>query len=392
MSIHLHWYLPTSGDGREVIGAQAHLGTASAPRAASLDYLALVARAVEQLGFEAVLTPTGTHCNDAWLTTAALLRETRTLKFLVAFRPGLVSPTLAAQQAAAYQEISDGRLLLNIVTGGDAQEQRRFGDWLDHDRRYERTAEFLTVLRGAWSGTPFDHTGEHYQVQGATVHNPPSPVPEVFFGGASPAGREVAAQHADTYLTWTEPPARTAELLDDVRARAARHGRSLSHGIRVHVISRDTTEEAWAEAARLQSRIDPALASLVQDKLATVESEGQRRQTAQLAGANERLEVYPGLWAGYGLIRPGAGTALVGSHQEVADLLAEYAALGVDHFILSGQPHLEEAYWFGEGVVPLLRRRGLLGDGGPDQAPPASPASPQPASGASVREPVLSPS
>lgn len=362
MSVHLHWYLPTSGDGREVIGAQAHLGAASSPRPASLDYLALVARAVEQLGFEAVLTPTGTHCNDAWLTTAALLRETSRLKFLVAFRPGSISPTLAAQQAAAYQELSDGRLLLNIVTGGDAEEQHRFGDWLDHDRRYDRTAEFLTVLRGAWSGTPFDHTGEHYRVQGATVHNPPSPVPGVFFGGASPAGREVAAEHADTYLTWTEPPAKTAELLDDVRARAARHGRTLSYGIRVHVISRDTTEEAWAEAAKLQSRIDPKFSAFVQEKLASVESEGQRRQTAQIAGANERLEVYPGLWAGYGLIRPGAGTALVGSHAEVADLLAEYAALGVDHFVLSGQPHLEEAYWFGEGVVPLLRKRRLLDD------------------------------
>jgi alkanesulfonate monooxygenase len=213
------------------------------------------------------------------------------------------------------------------------------------------------VLRGAWSGTPFDYTGEHYRVQGATVHNPPSPVPGVFFGGASPAGREVAAEHADTYLTWTEPPAKTAELLDDVRARAAQHGRTLSYGIRVHVISRDTTEEAWAEASKLQSRIDPKFSAFVQEKLASVKSEGQRRQTAQLAGANERLEVYPGLWAGYGLIRPGAGTALVGSHTEVADLLAEYAALGVDHFVLSGQPHLEEAYWFGEGVIPLLRKR-----------------------------------
>jgi alkanesulfonate monooxygenase len=369
MTLHLHWFLPTSGDGREVIGALQSAqgaGTASAARPASLDYLAQIARAAEQLGFEAVLTPTGTWCSDAWITTAALLRETRTLKFLVAFRPGLITPTLAAQQAAAYAELSGDRLLLNVVTGGDQEEQRRFGDWLDHDQRYSRTAEFLQVLRGAWSGTPFDFDGEHFKVAGATVHKAPTPTPPVFFGGASPAGREVAAAHADTYLTWTEPPAKVGALLDDVRARAAAHGRELTFGIRAHVITRDTTEGAWAEADRLRARMDPGLVAYAQDRFASADSEGQRRQAALRAAANDRLEVYPGLWAGYGLVRPGAGTALVGSHEEVASLLEEYADLGVEHFILSGQPHLEEAYWFGEGVIPVLRRRGLL-SGAPRQ-------------------------
>ena len=358
MSLHLHWFLPTAGDGREVAGVRA--AGASVDRFPTLDYLAQVARAAESLGFEAVLTPTGSHCNDAWITTAALLRETRTLKFLVAFRPGLISPTLAAQQAAAYQEISDGRLLLNIVTGGDGEEQRRFGDYLDHDERYDRTAEFIQVMRGAWSGKPFDFEGKHFRTTGATVVRPPSPVPEIFFGGASAPGREVAAANADTYLTWTEPPAAVGALLDDVRARAAAVGRTLTYGIRVHVISRDTTEEAWAVADSLRARMDPNLIDFVQSRLLAADSEGQRRQTGMIAGANERLEVYPGLWAGYGLIRPGAGTALVGSHEEVADLLGEYAALGIDHVILSGHPHLEEAYWFAEGVRPILAHRSLL--------------------------------
>ncbi|MCW2606676.1 MAG: putative alkanesulfonate monooxygenase [Frankiales bacterium] len=368
MTLHLHWFLPTSGDGREVAGVASD--AAAAVRPPTLDYLAQVARAAESLGFEAVLTPTGTHCNDAWITTAALLRDTRTLKFLVAFRPGSISPTLAAQQAAAYQELSGGRLLLNVVTGGDTEEQRRFGDWLDHDERYDRTAEFLQVLRGAWSGTPFDFEGRHYRTAGATVARPPSPVPGVFFGGASPAGREVAAAHADTYLTWTEPPAVTGALLDDVRARAAAAGRSLTYGIRVHVISRDTSEEAWAVADGLRARMDPAKVALAKDKLARADSEGQRRQAALSAAASDRLEVHPGLWAGYGLVRPGAGTALVGSHEEVADLLGQYATLGVEHVILSGHPHLEEAYWFAEGVRPHLARRGLLpGTAVPAQAP-----------------------
>src|SRR3954470_5583317 len=158
-----HWFLPTSGDSHDIVsGGQARLA-ADTSRPPDLGYLALVAKAAERVGFAAVLTPTGTFCEDAWLTTAALLAETDRLKFLVAFRPGLLSPTLAAQMAATYQRISGGRLMLNIVTGGDAGEQRRFGDFLSHDQRYARTAEFLTVLRGAWSGTPFDFRGDHLQ-------------------------------------------------------------------------------------------------------------------------------------------------------------------------------------------------------------------------------------
>jgi len=156
-----------------------------------------VARTAEQLGFEAVLTPTGTWCEDAWLTTAALTQQTTRLKFLVAFRPGLVSPTIAAQMAATYQRLSNGRLYLNVVTGGDSREQQRFGDWLSHDERYARTDEFLAVVRGAWSGEPFDFSGEHYTVAGATVLAPPDPIPQVFFGGASLPAQRVAAKRVD---------------------------------------------------------------------------------------------------------------------------------------------------------------------------------------------------
>src|SRR6476469_9476342 len=152
MTVHLHWFLPTSGDGRTIVErfhANKSLGPV-ASRPPDIDYLAQIARSAEQLGFEGVLTPTGTWCEDAWLTTAALIRETRRLKFLVAFRPGVISPTLAAQMASTYQRISGGRLLLNVVTGGDSQEQRSYGDWLTKDQRYARTAEFLQALRGTW--------------------------------------------------------------------------------------------------------------------------------------------------------------------------------------------------------------------------------------------------
>jgi alkanesulfonate monooxygenase len=386
VSLHLHWFLPTSGDGRDIPGghhtATGTVGRINITRRPDIEYLAQIARSAEQLGFEAVLTPTGTWCEDAWLTTAALTRETTRLKFLVAFRPGVISPTLAAQMAATYQRLSGGRLLLNVVTGGDAVEQHRFGDWLGHDERYERTDEFLTVVRGVWSGEPFDFTGRHYTVAGAQTLAPPDPVPGIFFGGASTIAQQVAAKHVDTYLTWGEPPADVAARLDNVRSYAAAAGRTLTFGIRLHVISRDTAAEAWAEANAMVARLDPEAIARAQAAFNGSESVGQKRMAA-LAGAalgparqaspgrhngrTDRLEIYPNLWAGYGLVRGGAGTALVGSHEEVAERIAEYHALGLDHFILSGQPHLEEAYWFGEGVIPLLRERGLLAGTGTEK-------------------------
>ena len=159
-------------------------------RQASLDYLASVAQAAEQVGFTAALTPTGLWCEDAWLTTAMLVGRTERLKFLVAFRPGFISPTLAAQQAATFQRHSQGRLLLNVVTGGEAREQRAYGDFLDKDARYRRTAEFLHVVRALWRGETVDHDGVHIRVEGAFLDRLPQPVPSVYFGGSSPAAGE----------------------------------------------------------------------------------------------------------------------------------------------------------------------------------------------------------
>ncbi len=368
----MHWFLPTTGDSREIVG----FGPTTVRRAPDIDYLALVAQAADQLGFEAVLTPTGTWCEDSWLTTAALSRDTRDLKFLVAFRPGLISPTLAAQQASTFQRITGGRLLLNIVTGGDAVEQRRFGDWLDHDQRYDRTAEFIAVLRGSWGDEPFDFHGEHYEMAGATTVMPPDPLPEIFFGGASPAAERVAAAHADVYLTWGETPSQVAERIERLRGRAEEAGRHLRFGIRLHVISRESAEEAWAVTDRMLAAMSGEVIALAQSQFNSAESVGQQRMAALHGGSRDNLVVSPNLWAGFGLVRSGAGTALVGSHRQVADRIAEYHALGIDHFILSGQPHLEEAYWFGEGVLPLLRSDGLLAGGAPEKGATPSRASP----------------
>jgi alkanesulfonate monooxygenase len=380
VSIKLHWFLTTAGDGRSIVGgfhgAQGR-GAASASREPDIDYLAQQARAADYLGFTGALTPTGTWCEDAWLTTAALIRETQRLKFLVAFRPGVLSPTLAAQMSATYQRMSRGRLLLNVVTGGDAVEQQRFGDWLDHDQRYARTAEFLQVVRGAWSGAPFDFEGQHYRVKGATVSAPPDPLPDIYFGGSSDAALPVAAAHADVYLTWGEPPEQVAEKIGRVRELAEQQGRRLRFGIRLHTITRDTSEDAWREAGRFLDALDPAAVAQAQEQLRKSQSVGQQRMLALHGGQRDDLEISPNLWAGVGLVRGGAGTALVGSHEEVADRIEEYHRLGIDEFIFSGYPNLEETYWFGENVTPLLKARGLLDDTSVAQRASGSTAEPR---------------
>jgi alkanesulfonate monooxygenase len=365
MGLTFHWFLPTVGDSRNLVagGHGAPIGATAGDRPASLGYLTQIARAAEQLGFLGALTPTGAWCEDAWLTTAMLAQTSERLKFLVAFRPGLISPTLAAQMAATFQWHSGGRLLLNVVTGGESHEQRAFGDFLDKDARYARADEFLQVVRGLWDGETVDLTGAHLRVQDARLARLPDPVPEVYFGGSSPAAGAVAARHADVYLTWGEPPAQVAAKIAWIRELAAAHGRTPRFGIRLHVIARDTAAQAWAEAERLLAGLDTATIRRAQDGLARSESEGQRRMVALHSGGDRtglrELEIAPNLWAGVGLVRGGAGTALVGSHTEIADRIAELGALGVDEFVLSGYPHLEEAYWFGEGVLPVLRDRGL---------------------------------
>ncbi|GAA1712115.1 LLM class flavin-dependent oxidoreductase [Kribbella yunnanensis] len=357
MTLTFHWFLPTSGDSRNIVGGGHGADVVHRDRRVTTRYLRQIVTAAEDLGFVGALTPTGLWCDDAWLSTASLLDSTDRLKFLVAFRPGLLSPTLAAQMATTFQNQSGGRLLLNVVTGGEPTEQKAFGDFLSKDERYARTDEFLAIVRKLWEhGDPFDYAGKHLRVEQARLVSVPDPTPPIYFGGSSAAAGPVAAAHSDVYLTWGEPPAAVAEKLTWIRKLAADAGRTVRFGIRLHVITRDTSEDAWREARRLLDALPPETIARVQEGLRRSESEGQKRMLALHEGRPEDLEIYPNLWAGVGLARGGAGTALVGSHREVADRIKEYADLGIDEFILSGYPHLEEAYWFGESVLPLLAR------------------------------------
>lgn len=381
MTVKLHWFLPTYGDSRLIVGGGhgTPAGSARSDRDATVDYLASIVRSAEAYGFTGALIPTGAWCEDAFITAALLARETTSLAFLVAFRPGLVSPTLSAQMAATFARHAPGRILLNVVVGGEAHEQRAFGDFLDKDDRYRRADEFLDVVRRLWAGETVTHEGEFIRVDGASLATPPVPVPPLYFGGSSAAAGPVAARHADVYLTWGEPPEAVRRKIEWITELAREQGRPVRFGIRLHTISRDTAGEAWDQARRLLAALDDETVRTAQAGLARSESEGQRRMRALHEATRtggtwqdaRTLEIAPNLWAGVGLVRGGAGTALVGSHTEVANRIAEYAAIGIDEFIFSGYPHLEELFWFGEGVVPILRERGLFG-GAAEQRPAAS--------------------
>jgi alkanesulfonate monooxygenase len=343
------WFLPTHGDSR-------YLGTADGGRAVDLAYLRQIAQAADSLGYYGVLLPTGRSCEDSWVVASALAPLTERLRFLVAVRPGLLSPTLAARMTATLDRLSNGRLLINVVTGGDPVENKGDGLFLPHAERYALTREFLEIYRRVLAEEEVSHRGERLAVEGAKLMFPPRQPggPPLYFGGSSDAGIEVAAETVDKYLTWGEPPAQVAEKIAAVRAAAARHGRRVTFGIRLHVIARETTAEAWAEADRLISRLDDATVASAQAVFARMDSVGQKRMSSLHGGRRDKLEISPNLWAGVGLVRGGAGTALVGDGETVAARMREYQELGIDTFILSGYPHLEEAYRFAELVFPHL--------------------------------------
>jgi len=347
--MNVFWFLPTSGDGR-------YLASQEQSRPVSLPYLQQIAKAVDDLGFAGALLPTGRFCEDAWVYASALIPHTKRMKFIVAVRPGLASPALAARMAATFDRISDGRLIINVVTGGSSIDMAADALHLGHDQRYDLTDEFLTIWRKIVAGETVNFEGDHLKIDNGSLFFPPvqKPYPPLFFGGSSDAGHRTAAKHADVYLTWGEPPHQVAEQISKVRALAAEQGRTVRFGIRLHIIVRETERKAWDAANDLIRYVDDKAIAQAQKMLGASDAVGQQRMSALHGGSREALEVAPNLWAGVGLVRGGAGTALVGTPQIIAERMQEYADLGVENFIFSGYPHLEEAYRTADLLFPHI--------------------------------------
>ncbi|MGJ3647915.1 FMNH2-dependent alkanesulfonate monooxygenase [Sphingomonas sp. GlSt437] len=344
------WFIPSGGDNRR-------LAWPAGERAPDPAYLREIAVAADRLGYYGVLLPTGAACADAWITAAAIAPFTDQLRLLVALRPGLTAPAEAVRQAAALDRLSNGRALLNVVTGGNPRALAQDGIFLDHDQRYEQTAEFLDIWRALARGEQVTRHGHYLSIEDGQLLHPfvQTPHAPVWFGGSSDSAREIAAEHVDVYLAWGEPPSQLRDVIDDVRARAAKRGRTIRFGLRLHFIIRETEGEAWDAANDLIRYVtDDQIAQFQTYLTKGSDSVGQARMQALHRGSRADLEIAPNLWAGIGLVRTGAGTALVGDPATVADRLQDYADIGVDTIIGSGYPHLEEAYRVAELLFPHL--------------------------------------
>ncbi|TCU29633.1 FMNH2-dependent alkanesulfonate monooxygenase [Rhizobium laguerreae] len=348
--INFLWFIPTSGDGT-------YLGSADLNRAPEIGYLTQIAQAVDRLGYSGVLLPTGVACEESFVTAAALAAKTEKLQFLVAIRPGTASPAYYARLATTLDRISNGRLLLNIVVGGSPAELAGDGIHLEHDERYAHAEEFFTVFEELLEKGTASFDGKYIKATNARLGFPSvqNPRPPLYFGGSSDAGIDFSVGRVDKYLTWGEPPAQVAEKITKVRKAAGERGREVSFGIRLHFIVRETDEEAWEAAERLIRHLDDETIREAQERFVhESDSVGQKRMAALHGGRRDKLEVAPNLWAGVGLVRAGAGTALVGSPKTVAARLREYQEIGIDTVIGSGYPHLEEAYRVAELLFPEL--------------------------------------
>jgi alkanesulfonate monooxygenase len=370
------------------------------------DYLSQFARAHEDAGFDRVLIGYGATGADGFAVAAHVLYATSSLKVLIAHRPGFVAPTLVARKLATLDQLTGGgRVAIHHITGGDELDQKRDGDFANHDRRYARTAEFMSLLRQELTRTrPFDYSGVFYQVKGAySAIRPelPDQIP-LYFGGASDAAIAVGAQHADVYMLWGEPVAQVAERIAGLRAKAAEHGRTIRFSLSVRPIVADTEAAAWQRAEEIRSateqRVTQAKAAsgigeaepIVRNgrmfgfrESSSVGSERLQRQGAERDVHDERL------W--YGITKltgPGGNsTALVGTARQVADALMAYRRVGVDTVLIRGFDPLDDVIDWGKELVPLLREGAARTPVGtaqaatqaPDQAPAESLTASRPA-------------
>jgi alkanesulfonate monooxygenase len=348
------WFIPIDGDG-------AHIGTRRAERPPTFEYLRRVVETAEAEGYYSLLIPTRfanglfeetAPLAETWTTVTALAAVTRRIRFLVAVRPGFISTGLFAQMAAALDQISGGRLDLNVVPGGIQGDFERLGVTMDHDKRYEQAEEFIAALRALWAKPePVVFEGRTIRLKGAVVS--PGPVgegPRFYVGGASPRALQFAAREADAYLAWIQPLDDIRALLERLRTAYASTGRQPFLGLRTHLVVRPTEREAWEAADELMSQVDERVVAQRQTAFAGTQMVGQQAQLRAHVHAKA-----PRLWNGISRVRVNLGTAIVGDPQQVIAELLAYWRLGIDEFILSGFPHDEECRHVASAVLPGLR-------------------------------------
>ena len=314
----------------------------------------------EANGFDNVLLPSGYALGiDGVPFAGGIAAITERIRLLLAVRCGEMWPPQLARQLAGLDEMLDGRLTINIISSDLP------GTQLASEPRYARTLEVMTILRTLLAGEPVEHRGEFYDLaldapriavdRAAARRADGLPgTPPFYFGGLSEPAREVAARASDVYLMWPDTMPEIASIVDDMRTRAAQHGRTLRFGYRTHVIVRETESEARAAAARLLSQLDAAEGEAIRNRSLDTASAGVSRQAELRDTSDDDGFVEDHLWTGIARARSGCGAAIVGDPDQVVAKLRSYMDLGIDAFILSGYPHIAECDLVARYVLPQL--------------------------------------
>lgn len=355
-TIDLGWFIPTMGD-------TSRIGDPSAGTPPSLDLFTHIAQTAEDAGFTYLLVPVMPECHEAYISCAMVSARTERIDMLVAARAGFIAAPVMAKMLSTFDQLSGGRLRVNLITGGDSAEMAADGLFYDHDERYDLLTETVEVLKDAWTrDEPFDVDGRYLTARGVNVQPKPAqrPHPPLYLGGMSPAARELCAAQADVHLFWGDTPANIAGHVADMRARAAAQGRELDFGMRLQVIVRETEEAAWAAAEELISHASDEHRESVRGRWSESKANDRMKELAQAEG--QMVDEH--LWSGIATVRHGAGIAIVGDPEQVAAKIGEFVDAGCSSFCLSGYPHAEEAERFGRLVMPLLRERYAVAEPG----------------------------
>ncbi|MGB0168473.1 MAG: LLM class flavin-dependent oxidoreductase [Paracoccaceae bacterium] len=329
-----------------------YLGVPDGALRSSWAHCSNIVKKAEAQGFRNILCPSSYQVGQDTLSfVAGCAPITEKINLLAAVRCGEMQPIMLARTIATLDHMLEGRLTVNIISSDFP------GEKADSAFRYQRSREVVEILKQAWTQDEINYQGQVYNFSGLTT-DPAKPYqtggPLLYFGGYSPAALELCGQHCDVYLMWPEPKQQIAERMRAVNAVAERYERSLDYGLRVHVIVRDTEQEAREYAQHLVSKLEDDAGRAIRERALDSTSLGVAHQAKNRDLADMEGFVEPHLWTGVGRARSGCGAAIVGSTDQVLSELEAYQKMGIRAFILSGYPHMEECEHFGTRVMPQL--------------------------------------
>ena len=344
------WFLPTRGDTDDY-GDPLKI-------AAGAEMFERVAVAAEAAGFEYMLIPVGHQCWDAWMTGAAMIGRTKSMRMLIAARPSYIHPVLLAKMISALDQLSGGRVSINLIAGQSEAENLAEGVKWSKEQRYEIMEEEVQILKALWtSGGKADFAGTYYTLKQAEIVPLPfqKPYPKFYLGGGSGQAWELSAKHSDVHLFWGDTIEQIAANMTTLRAMAAPHGReaALGFGMRLQIICRENEADAWEAAEVLVRNVSAERERYIKEHYA---NSAANQRVQELRRTKGDL-IAPNLWSGLARARPGAGIAIVGNPEQCADTLQQYIDVGCHSFCLSGYLHDEECWRFKRLVRPILAER-----------------------------------